>query len=225
MNENAYQPLPRLGVLARNLNLNREDLRKRLASNMDDTVYYYVVDTVEYENGRLYQTGSGPNFQGGLVTLCSCKHKMRTYPLMAPGLWVAGFTNVSVLGRNSLFYLMKVGETFSSHSEYWNSQTVPEEAKTAKAADAERFGDIYRPRGDSEPLYSPSGYFEPCRNHVHCEAGNWMKDINYDQKGRRPKLLMGDPEYSFLWDRIRISFPKGQPIGRGERKCNLSAII
>ena len=216
--------MPRRGILAQNLNLEADKLRSRLEPYLDEKLYYYVVDTVEYEDGRMYQTGSGPNFQGGLVTLCSCKHKMRTYSAMAPGVWVAGFTNVAVLGRNRLFYLMKVGETFSSHSEYWNSPTIPEEAKTAKAADAERLGDIYRPRGDTEPPYSPYSYFEPCKNHVHCEPGDWKKDVNYPvQSGRRPTLLVGDPQFSFIWDRIRIT--SSTRIGRGDRLATLLALF
>ena len=216
--------MPRQGTLAQNLNLEREELLGQLAPFMKDTVYYYVVDTVEYENGRLHQTGSGPNFQGGLITLCSCKHLMRTYPEVVPRVWVAGYTNNKVMEKNWLFYLMRVRETISSHSEFWHSPSVPEEAKTAKAADAERFGDIYRPRGDTEPPYSPHSYFEPCKNHVHCEPDDWKKDVDYtDQWGRRPKLLVGEPQYSFLWDRIRITSPKG--LGRPTRKGSLSDLI
>ena len=190
---------------------------------MEEDVYCYVVDTVEYEDGRLHQTGSGPNFQGGLVTLASCKHHMRTFSAILPGVWIAGFTNTKVMGRNRLFYLMRVRETFASHTEFWFSQSIPEEAKVSKAADHDRFGDIYRPRESGDLPYSPLSYFEPCKNHVHCELEDWKKDVNYSQDGRRPKLLVGDPEYSFLWERIRITSPRG--IGRGQRNWKIADLF
>ena len=74
MNENVYQAMPVQGRLSTNLNLSPEILLERIEDFEDSAVYSYIVDTVEYEDGRLYQTGSGPNFQGDLVTLCSCKH-------------------------------------------------------------------------------------------------------------------------------------------------------
>ena len=227
MNENAYQAMPRQGRLAKNLNLAREALSEKIARFLEDTVYYYVVDTVEYENGRLYQTGSGPNFQGDLITLCSCKHLMRTYPDVQPGVWVAGFTNSKVMGRNRLFYLMRVSEAFESHRAFWLSDSILEETKNAKVADQDRFGDIYQPKVETSDPYSPSSYLEPCKNHVHCEPGDWRKDINYRNRyGRRPTLLVGDSEYSFLWDRPVITYPSNlSKLTQGQRKDTLTALL
>ena len=224
MNENAYQPFPRRGVLARNLNLEREELLERVACFMRDRIYRYVVCTVKHENNRLYQTGSGPNFQGGLVTLCSCKHEMRTYPAMVRDVWIAGFTSNSVEGKNWLFYLMRVLQTYKSHDEFWNSQSVSRQAKVAKAADRDKFGDVYRPRRNGDSPYSLSNYCKPCKNHVHREDDLWHKDISYTNRwGHRPVLLVGDPEYSFLWSEMEMSYPKS--IRRSTPKGTLAELV
>ncbi len=229
MNENAYQAMPRTGRLAKNLNQRREALAERIAPFKKDTVYCYIVDTVEYSEGRLYQTGSGPNFQGDLITLCSCKHKMRTYQDIksrTKGVWIAGFTNSRDRdsGSNRLHYLMMVSERFESHRELWFSDSIPEETKFAKAANLDRFGDIYQPQVESGDPYSYWNYFPPCDDHVHCEPGDWHTDIDYhDQHGHRPELLVGHPEYSFLWDKPVATAPF--ELSRGEKKKKLSELF
>ena len=151
MDASAYQAMPSLGTLAENLNLPLDELSIRIASFQQSIVYSYIVDTVEYHEGRLYQTGSGPNFQGGLITLCSCKHFMRTFLDVESwkGIWVAGFTSSRDLNQNKLFYLMKISEASESHSELWASDLIPEETKIAKGAHLDRFGDMYQPRKES----------------------------------------------------------------------------
>ena len=226
MNEQSYQPMPSSGELAENLNLPQEALLSRLAHFRQDTVYSYIVDTIEYHEGRLYQTGSGPNFQGGLITLCSCKHLMRTYLDTESwrGVWVAGFTSSRDLDRNKLFYLMMVSQAFESHRDLWFSDSIPEDTKAAKAAHLDKFGDIYKPKSESVRPYYSWSYYEPCKNHAHCEPGDWHKDIRYASRhGRRPMLLVGHIEYSFLWDRLRMTY-LGK-LGRGVRKQKLADIL
>ncbi len=226
MDDNTYQVVPRPGRLAENLNLPHKTLLERIAPFRQATVYSYVVATVEYRDGRLFQTGSGPNFQGDLVTLCSCKHLMRTYrdPEHWEGVWIAGFTSYTHLGKNKLFYLMMVSQAFESHSEFWSSNSIAEEAKIAKAAHLDRFGDIYQPKDKSGDPYLHECYLEPCEKHVHCESRNWHKDISYpDRFGRRPALLVGNPEYSFLWDEPLISSPFKLP--RAPKKTTLADLL
>ncbi len=226
MNENAYQAMPRPGRLAKNLNLRREALAERIAPFKKDTVYCYIVDTVEYSEGRLYQTGSGPNFQGDLITLCSCKHLMRMF-LGAEswkGVWIAGFTSSRDSSSNRLFYLMMVSEAFQSHRELWFSDSIPEETKIAKAANLDRFGDIYQPKTESGDPFSYWNYLAPCDDHVHCEPGDWRKDIDYlDKHGRKPALLVGRPEDSFLWDKPVATSPF--KLSRGQKKTTLSELF
>ena len=125
MNQNDYQPMPSHGNLAKNLNLECKDLLKRVAPFLNECVYAYVITTIHLEDGLLYQKGSGPNFQGDLITLCSCKHKMRTYRRLksgSKGIWVAGYTRKDL--GNKLFYLMRVAETFDSHKGLWYSGSL-----------------------------------------------------------------------------------------------------
>ena len=226
MDVDAYQAMPSLGKLAKNLNLSMDELSIRIASFQHGIAYSYIVDTVEYHEGRLYQTGSGPNFQGGLVTLCSCKHMMRTFLDVDSwkGVWIAGFTSSRDFKENKLFYLMKVSEAFESHSEFWASDSISQETKTAKGAHLDRFGDIYQPKNESGNPHYYWNYIEPCKNHVHCEPGNWHEDIGYRNRyGRRPALLVGDPELSFLWDRPIYTSPFKH--SRGQKKTKLSDLF
>ena len=226
MNENVYQAMPVQGRLSTNLNLSPEILLERIEDFEDSAVYSYIVDTVEYEDGLLYQTGSGPNFQGDLVTLCSCKHMMRTFLDVESwrGVWVAGYTSSRDLGSNRLFYLMRVSQAFRSHYDLWNSDSISTSTKTAKAAHLDRFGDLYRPDREEIRPYISWHYAAPCKDHVHCEPGDWHKDIRYRAwYGRRPALLVGDPEFSFLWNRPLIRSPF--KLTRGQRKASLSDLL
>ena len=133
------------------------ELRSRLKGE-EGQVYTYVVETVKQVDGELLQSGSGPNFQGDLITLCTCKHQLRAY-LPAeewPGTWVAGFTSSrNGAGPNKLFYLMQVGEAYSSQYELWNSDTISTEAKLAKLVSDYSYGEsVHAPKESSRPLQS-----------------------------------------------------------------------
>ncbi len=89
----------------------------------DDIVLAYVVRTCQpiYDGSRpsplRRHTGSEPNLDGGRITLCTCKHKMRTSPVfVADGsksrIWIAGFSSSKGGEENWLFCLMKVDEAF-----------------------------------------------------------------------------------------------------------------
>jgi len=64
------------GALYQNLSL--KELIQKLREEKGE-VYAYVLTTIKYKNGEFIQTGSAPNFQGGLITLCTCKRFMRTW--------------------------------------------------------------------------------------------------------------------------------------------------
>lgn len=212
MNKNAYQAMPYRGRLAKNKNLENDALLAMIGPFRQDTVYPYVVATAKVIKSRLYQTGSGPNFQGDLITLCSCKHEMRAYPNVKSleRVWIAGYTPRHL--GNNLFYLMMVSQTFESHHELWFSESISEETKLAKAANLDKFGDVYQPKQASVDPYCHLSYFAPCEDHVHCDPCDWHKDIDYpDRFGRTPALLVGCPKYSFLWDAPLIESPFGIP--------------
>lgn len=113
-----HQPFPTTGALCRHLDLSRARLAQMIEGG-SDAVYAYIMSSVVLEGGNLLQTGTGPNFQGDYITLCTCKHRMRT-GLPAgqwPGMWVAGLTSVECGGRHWLFYLGKVEDAYESQSE------------------------------------------------------------------------------------------------------------
>ena len=224
MNRNTCQAMPHQGRLAKNTNLRRKALTRKIAKFREDTVYSYIVTTVERRKGRLRQEGSAPNFQGGLITLCSCKHWMRTFRNIESWkrVWIAGYTSKSL--GNKLFYLMRVSEAFESHRELWFSDCVSEETKSRKAAHLSRFGDIYEPKSETSDAYSPRDYTLPRQSHVHRDSDIWRKDIDYPAKhGRRPALLVGDPKHSFLWDDPVLSYPF--KLFQGQKKTTLSELF
>jgi len=172
------------------------------------TIYAYVLTTIKNENGQFVQTGSAPNLQGGLITLCTCKHYMRTYrkPNEWEGVWIAGFTSRDLMENNYLFYLMKVSEAFSSHKGIWDN--LPVKAKKAKNARFNPCGDVYEPKPNPKDEFNYLDYHPPSKNHVHANNNRWHEDIKYEKSRtkRRPALLVGDPTFSFLWSQPSIHF-------------------
>ncbi len=208
MTENS-QPWPKEGKLHDNLNKNLEDLKSCLHGFLENTVYSYSLTTIdiELEKQEFKQIGSAPNFQGGLVTLCTCKHYMRTYRELQDweGVWLAGFSYQRILSEKSkrywLIYLMRVEKACASFAELW--KTLPSSAKYAKNARYHRLGDLYQPKSDLFDPYNPLNYYKPCSKHSHKDC--WEEDITYRGiKGRHPALLVGDPEMSFLWSRPMV---------------------
>jgi len=206
-------------------NYSLNDLRTKLnAADLLAPIYYYVMSSLRSSNNIIQHFGSGPNWQGGVITLCTCKHLMRTYPDLRQGTWVAGFSKFSANEVNNfLIYLMRIGKTYESHYTLWYS--LPEEVKEAKAADINPLGDVYRPLGrdTQRSPFDPEKYYEPCQNHSHKK--NYDKDINYlnRRNERRAALFVGDVKYSFVWDQYMITLDHS--IGRGQRKLNLGEFL
>src|SRR5438876_941385 len=73
------QPFPETGSGPIRMNASLAVLRFNTPGAGKSPVYCYVVDSIEDADRRYLQTGCSPNWQGGLITLCSCKHGMRTY--------------------------------------------------------------------------------------------------------------------------------------------------
>jgi hypothetical protein len=162
------------------------------------------------------QWGSAPNFQGDVMTLCTCKHQMRAAMDVDDwyDAWVAGFTTRNIHnGRNWLFYLARVQHPLPSQYELWNHLST--NAREAKSASNNRFGDAYVPVAgwDGKNPFTHTNYVPPTPDHVH--QGIWRYDINNSYYGRRPALLVFDPDMSFLWERPRIYFDGHHPRTRG----------
>ena len=220
-------------------NVTLDELRARLLPCEEDaTIYSYVVRSVYLDrvDGTFKQRGSGPNFAGGCITLCTCMHQMRTY--MAPAqwtkFWVAGFTSCQRSRgfghRNWLVYLMQVGEAYPSHRDlYWAWR---EDGRSlllkAKAAHLSRVGDIFFPKARNVRPHAVSAYRAPQVKHAHRPTEHddtWHEDINYSRHGRHAALLVGSPKHSYMWNRQLVFRASRRPLSRGNPKFLLSSFL
>lgn len=220
------QPYPTTGQLVANLNPSYSDLLRDVGSERGN-VYCYIVDSVEVStDGWFEHHGSGPNFQGDRITLCTCKHLMRTFQDADQweGTWVAGFTGINAVGdrRHYLVYLMRIGAAFESQRELWN--WLPQETRKRKAAHLNRHGDIFEPWERLRDPFDPRHYTPPRTDHVHCSSNNWHGDVDYvGASGRRAALLVGDPAASYLWDEPTIA--SSFRLHRGQSKMNFQSFL
>jgi hypothetical protein len=190
------------------LNQNLKSVTQALGA--DAVIYAYVMTSVKKENGLMMHNGCGPNLEGGLITLCTCKHHMRSAGHWlndakkgGNNKWVAGFTN-NKAGKNALFYLMKISEAYESHADLWRAflQLGRQNILDVKSASNNSFGDIYKPkniRGCTVELRFLQGSYEnPIVDHAH--DNDWKKDVNYEGYGKHlASLLVGDSTKSFVW--------------------------
>jgi hypothetical protein len=221
-----YQPFPSRGRLARHLNLPLETLRQALPAT-SATVYAYVVATVKNRDGRFVQYGSAPNWQGGVLTLCTCKHYMRTFrtPDNWQGVWLAGFTGVRETdGRHALVFLTRIADAVPSQADLWQSTALTTSAKRAKDASRHIHGDLFRPADfDSDP-FDPGAYVLPHADHDHVGDERWHSDIDYTSRsGQRPAFLVGDPAHTYLYDCPALFAPFR--LGRGQRRFDLHEVL
>lgn len=214
------QPFPSKGLLHQNLDLPLPLLASRIGQIREST-YSYVVRTVkldqEQEMAAFAQHGSAPNFQGGILTLCTCKHQMRSRlsaDQWQDNVWIAGFTSRTIYdGKHWLFYLAKVKSAHDSQANLWNRMEAG--SRNKKAAHLHYLGDLFKPRTpepSGDAVFSPSRYLMP-ENHVHQKHpgdNGWKKDINYQHAvtSRHAPLLVADPRLTFLWKEPMIFFAR-----------------
>jgi hypothetical protein len=182
-------------------------------------VYSYIVTTVKTAaDYRLVQTGCAPNFDGGRITLCTCKHKDRaTFKLSDNPLdpwervWVAGFTSKSADPSRSLAYLMCVERSFLSQPELWDF--LPPKCRLAKSATQSVLGDLFEPREAARAgPFNPRNYKPPITGHVHSPArrpNRWHHDILHWRIGKPHRLLLGMAGQSYLWNKTAMILKLG----------------
>jgi hypothetical protein len=180
-------------------------------------VYSYIVTTIKTygPDYSLRQTGSAPNFAGGRITLCTCKHKDRA--TFCPSTdrhdpWknvcVAGLTSKTSDPSRSLAYLMCVERSFPHQWELWHA--LSPQCRYAKSASQSELGDLYEPKASmSNDPYDPSNYYRPpIGKHVHStkeSPDTWRQDIMLWSKRRVPhRLLLGSADYSYRWTTVRM---------------------
>src|SRR5262245_60751715 len=115
------QPFPKNGLLAKNTNRPLPILSSKLQT-VQDRAYSYVVTSVILNQATIFeQHCSGPNFQGDVLTLCTCKHQLRSRlssEQWQQDVWIAGFTSRTIHeGKHWLFYLAKIRWAHESHSD------------------------------------------------------------------------------------------------------------
>jgi hypothetical protein len=212
------QPFPTGGRLGANLGLPLPLLTARIGKD-EGRAYSYIVRSVKWDHGpeTFAQHGSAPNFQGGVLTLCTCKHRMRASQAAEDwrGVWLAGVTCRTLHGgKHWLFYLAQVEAAYRSHADLWNG--VGAGTRNAKAAHLHFLGEVFRPRTPPPTggaRFSPPRYVAPPL-HSHRWLGedgwhdDWHNDISHRlaHKYGHPPLLVAYPQRTFLWNEPMVYF-------------------
>jgi hypothetical protein len=121
-------------------------------------------------------SGFAPNPFGGVMTLATCKPKIREHK--HPGDWIAGFTsgtlNGDTAGNERLIYLMQVTDKILI-SDYWNNPLYEYKKPLADADKKRKFGDnIYKPLRKNAELPED---FKQITNISH-QADSMMRDLS-----------------------------------------------
>lgn len=164
-----------------------------------DEVRTFPLHQIYLEDGVFKQTRSGPNWEGGILTLSTCKHYMRTAKKDWEGLWLAGFTPKVGCDENYLLFLARIEHVFDSNYDLgqWMWRHFPATWKEKNAL-RNPFGDIYPPKRtdlSDRAKYNPRNFHVPdghCRMEMDKKWGvpKWTKDIDYEAKGVRPKCFV-----------------------------------
>lgn len=203
----AVQPFPTEGVLFNNLDLRKPDLEDRIGGHPGTVRSYKMISVYPDDRGQHEQYGSGPNYQGGCLTLCTCAHQIRAEkrnPGEWNGSWLAGFTSPRLCGRTWLFYLAQVEQVYPTAASHWAA--FPAHLRQAKTTRRNRLGDAFQPNPASSCAdpFDADHYHPPMIGHSHHETAwddNWKKDIEFYNGlfGRHSVYLVAKPELTFLW--------------------------
>lgn len=203
----AVQPFPTEGVLFDNLDLRKPELNDCIGGLLGAVRSYKMISVHPDDWGQHEQYGSGPNYQGGCLTLCTCAHQIRAEkknPGDWNGSWLAGFTSPRLCGRTWLFYLAQVGQVNLTAATHWAA--LPANLRQAKTTRRNRLGDAFQPNPASSctDQFDADHYHPPMIGHSHHETAmddNWKKDIEFFNPlfRRHSVYLVANPELTFLW--------------------------
>lgn len=201
------QPFPTGGELYNHLDLTKTELERRIGW-LPGKIRSYKMTSVSVDDGLLQQWGSGPNYQGDCLTLCTCAHKIRAEKRnpddWLQAWWIAGFTSPKADGGFWLFYLAQVGQVYKSMADLWTA--LSPQLRRAKSSLHNRLGDAFRPNPASTcvDVFDAAHYCPPMLGHSHrkdASDNGWKNDIEfYDRSFKRYDVyLMANPERTFLW--------------------------
>ena len=109
-----YQEYPKIASFEKNMNLELSEFKDQVRGELNEGVHYTVSSVVPSESRTGFiQTGCGPNFSGGIISQCTCRHDIRARWFTSDEWkekWLAGFTGYSKkkCGASYLFYLIKI---------------------------------------------------------------------------------------------------------------------
>lgn len=206
-----FQHFPTEGVLFGNMDLRKPKLNDCIGG-LPGTVRSYKMTSVDPDEDGLHRHyGSGPNFQGGCLTLCTCAHQIRAEKKHTgewEGSWLAGFTTPRQCGRAWLFYLAQVERVYATAADLWTalpSLPLPH-LQQAKSTRRNRLGDAFQPNLDSSCAdpFDAAHYYPPMLGHSHhttASDANWKNDIEFYNSSfkRHSVYLVANPELTFLW--------------------------
>jgi hypothetical protein len=203
----AVQPFPTEGVLFDNLDLRKPELHDLIGGHPGAVRSYKMISVYPDDRGQHEQYGSGPNFQGGCLTLCTCAHQIRAEkknPGEWNGSWLAGFTSPRLCGRAWLFYLAQVERVHATAASHWAALSA--NLRQAKATRRNRLGDAFQanPASSCVDPFDADHYYTPMIGHSHHETARdetWKKDIEFfnSRFKRHSVYLAANPERTFLW--------------------------
>ena len=202
------QPFPTDGQLYDNLDLPKSELESRIDQLPGKIRSYKMTSVTLDEAGLLQQEGSGPNYQGGCLTLCTCQGMFRAEKKnpdeWLEDWWIAGVTTRNLCGRIWLFYLAKIEKVYASQSELWRAHTG--KLRQAKSTRRNPLGDAYQPDPASacQDVFDAAHYHPPMVGHNHHVTAShdcWKNDIEFFPAPfkRHPVLLVAKPKLTFLW--------------------------
>lgn len=205
-----------------------KELLHKLGGQPRDEVRVYTVKTTRFveKSNDVHHEGSGPNLEGGLATLCTCKHSMRLNHTCEDwkGLWILGLTsrakNRGFSGEHYLLYMMKVKAAFKSQKELYEYLKINNrKSLQIKSVIKNCLGDVYVPAQNCTNSFDPMMYMTPHKNHSHALDGDtqWHEDIIY--KTKFAPLLLGDEGNTFVWPKPMIIFDRSR--GPGNLKLTL----
>ncbi|CAN5504434.1 hypothetical protein BH10BAC5_BH10BAC5_15790 [soil metagenome] len=195
------------------LNYRLKDLCKLTLNHENNYVFYYILKSVKNINHSLVQIGTGPNIEGEVISLCTCKHKNRTSENIKEGSWIAGISNKE--NGNFLFYLMKIQKTFQNQKNLYEYYLKNNLYKSIKIKDANKnnYGDLFIPLRNIKDPYNPLNYTFNNKEHCHFEGNEWYDDImKYELNvfGKKylkeHKLLLGNSSLSFVWTKGDLKY-------------------
>lgn len=168
-----------------------------------DVIYVFPHHEIKLVNGVFQQTRSGPNWEGDVVTLTTCKHLLRTYSSMVERKTaLVGLTN-KLDGENFIMYIGVIDKIFDSNYDLGSflAKTSPDTFNKKSTSD-NRLGDVFFPNDKLSgfEVYDIINFEDPCSDHCRVEENDskgdpkWWKDIEYlTRNGTRPKCLIFNP--------------------------------